>query len=186
MSNADDSSRRAEEPAKELPRGDHKVGYRKPPVEHQFKPGNNANPKGRGKGSRNRKLVIEEVLFEPITVREGGIAKKMSVLEAIVKKMASKALTGDNKAALAIIGLAHKEGLLTPELEEAVEENLTDTDKAILSDFMSSLGVPQPDLAVQVPLQPRQVSAEEHSSSEATPPASPEGKITRPVRNWKF
>src|SRR6266849_4632873 len=114
----------------------------KPPKAHQFKPGNNANPRGRKKGSRNRKLMIEEVLFEPITVREGDKVKKMAVLEAIIKKTANQALTGDHKAALTIIGLAHKEGLLTPEQNEMVEENLSETDKAILADFARRLGNP--------------------------------------------
>ena len=31
----------------------HKVGYRKPPVETQFKPGQSGNPNGRPKGSRS-------------------------------------------------------------------------------------------------------------------------------------
>jgi hypothetical protein len=63
----------------------------------------------------------------------------MSVLEAILKTIATKAPTGDNKAALTIISIAHKEGLLTPEQEEAVEENLTENEKAILSDLKRRL-----------------------------------------------
>ncbi len=36
--------------AKTKPKGDYEVGYGKPPAAHRFKPGNNANPKGRRKG----------------------------------------------------------------------------------------------------------------------------------------
>lgn len=54
----------------------------------------------------------------------------MSVLEAVLKKLLSKALTGDNKAALTTIGLAQREGILTPEQEEAVD-NLPESDMAI-------------------------------------------------------
>jgi hypothetical protein len=121
------------------PKVDYGVGYRRPPVEHRFKPGNNANPKGRKKKTRNRKLVISELLFEPITVREGGEVKQMSVLEAVLKKLLSKALTGDNKAALTIIGLAQREGILTPEQEEAVD-NLPESDMAIMQDAMKRFG----------------------------------------------
>ena len=56
--------------------------------------------------------------MELITLRSfggGDKVKKITVLEAIIKKTANRALTGDHKAALTIIGLAHKEGLLTPE-----------------------------------------------------------------------
>ena len=138
-SNAD----RSEAQGENAPSSNYEVGYGKPPKEFQFKPGNNANRRGRKKGSRNRKAVMEEVLFEPISVREGDKVKKISVLEAIIKKMANKALMGDNKAALTIVGLAQKEGLLTPAQEEMVEENLSDTDKAILADFARRHGAPE-------------------------------------------
>ena len=129
-------------PAETKAGGTCEIGRGKPPKAYQFQPGNNANPRGRKKGSRNRKLVIEETLFEPITVREGEKVRKMSVLEAIIKKTAHRALAGDHKAALTIIGLAHKEGLLTPEQHEMVEENLSESDKAILTDYARRLGNP--------------------------------------------
>jgi hypothetical protein len=84
-------------------------------------------------------VVISELLFEPITVREGGEVKQMSVLEAVLKKLLSKALTGDNKAALTIIGLAQRDGILTPEQEEAVD-NLPESDMAIMEDAMKRFG----------------------------------------------
>ena len=70
MSSADDHETQAtKHRAKKKPTGDYQVRYCRPPVEHRFKLGSNANPKGRKKGSKNHKLVIQEVLFEPITVR---------------------------------------------------------------------------------------------------------------------
>lgn len=134
---------RSEAQGENAPSRNYEVGYGKPPKEFQFKPGNNANRRGRKKGSRNRKTVIEEVLYEPISVREGDKVKKIPVLEAILKKMANKALMGDNKAALTIVGLAQKEGLLTPAQDAMVEDNLSETDKAILADFARRLGTPE-------------------------------------------
>ena len=125
------------------PTGDYGTGYCRPPKDHQFEPGNRANPRGRKKGSRNRKLVIQEVLFEPVAVRVGEEVKKMPALEAILKTTVNRALKGDHKAALTIIGLAQKEGLLTPEQNDAVEESLSDNDKAILADFKRRMGKPE-------------------------------------------
>jgi len=125
--------------AKPVPSTRHRVGYGRPPVEHRFKQGNNANPKGRKKKTRNRKVVISELLFEPINVREGGEVKQMPVLEAVLKKLLSKALAGDNKAALTIIGIAQREGVLAPEQEEAVD-NVSDGDMAIMQDAMERFG----------------------------------------------
>ena len=115
------------------PRGTTRSATASRRVAHQFKHGNKANPKGRRKGSRNRKLVIQDVMFEPVTVREGGEIRQMSALEAVIKKTLSKALAGDTKAALTIIGIAQKEGILTPEQEQAVD-NLSETDLAIMED----------------------------------------------------
>jgi Family of unknown function (DUF5681) len=123
---------------KNRPKRDYEVGYCKPPVAHQFKHGNRANPKGRRRGSQNRKLVIQDVMFELVTVREGDQIKQMSVLEAVLKKTLSKALAGDSKAALTMIGIAQKEGILTPEQEQAVDDFST-TDLAIMADVRRRL-----------------------------------------------
>src|SRR6478672_5273308 len=92
MTNTQDDTPPSDQPTKNRPKADYDVGYGKPPVAHRFKYGNKANPKGRKKGSRNRKVVIHEVFFEAVTVREGGEIRRMSALEAVLKKMLSKAL----------------------------------------------------------------------------------------------
>jgi hypothetical protein len=56
----------------------------------RFKQGNNANPRGRKKGSRNRKVVIHDVLFEAVTVREGGEIRQMSALQCRVRSVSKK------------------------------------------------------------------------------------------------
>lgn len=123
---ADDGTERA-------PKENYEVGYCKPPAAHRFKPGNKANPKGRTKGTRNRQLVIQEVLFEPVTVRDATGTRQMAALEAVLRKLLSKALGGDNKAAFTIVGIAQKEGFLTSEQEQAVKD-LSEIDRAILED----------------------------------------------------
>jgi hypothetical protein len=138
MTNTQDDTPPGDHPTKNRPKADYDVGYGKPPAAHRFKYGNKANPKGRKKGSRNRKVVIHEVFFEAVTVREGGEIRQMSALEAVLKKMLSKALAGDNKAALTIIGIAQKEGILTPD-EEQVVENLSESDLAIMEDVKRRL-----------------------------------------------
>ena len=136
---------------------DYHVGYGKPPVEHRFKPGKSANPRGRKKGKRNRKLVLEQVLFGPVTVREGegGKTHQITALEAVLKKMLAKALNGDNKAGLTVIGIAQRMGFLTPAQEEAVE-SLAETDDAIVQDVIRRLN-----------------GSDQGSADQPLPPASP-------------
>ena len=138
MTTTQDELMPGDRPAKNRPKGDYDVGYCRPPATHRFKLGNKANPKGRKKGSHNRKVVIREVLLQVVTVREGDTVKQMSALEAVLKKMLAKALAGDNKAALTIIGIAQKEGILTPEQEQVVDD-LSESDQAILEDVRRRL-----------------------------------------------
>jgi hypothetical protein len=186
MSRANDQGQApAEHPAKHRPKGDYDVGYCKPPAEHRFKHGNNANPKGRKKGSKNQKLVIQDVLFEPITVREGGEIRQMSKLEAVLKKTLTQALSGDKKAAFAIIGMAQKEGFLTPEQEQVVE-NLSESDAAIMEDLKRRLGSPQSEQTNNATLSPSLSSVSDAPQAARRPAATalPNSKlpmITRPL-----
>jgi hypothetical protein len=140
--------------AKRQPEGDYEVGYAKPPAEHRFKPGNNANPKGRRRGTKNRGVVIRDVLLEPITVRVGGETKQMSKLEALFEKTISEALAGDKKAAALIFAVAQKEGLLTPEQEEAAE-SLSETDAAVLEAYHQQFISGRPAQADGATIEPR-------------------------------
>jgi hypothetical protein len=124
MSNTKDSRQRARRRAKKI---DYEVGFCKPPRAHQFKPGNNANPKGRPKGTSKRKLLIRELLLESIPAREGNTVKRMSKLEAVLTQTINDALKGDHKSRLIVIGMAREDGLLTPQLVEAVEDNLSES-----------------------------------------------------------
>jgi hypothetical protein len=117
------------------------IGYGRPPRKHLFKIGNTAS-RGRKKGSKNKSLVIQKILFEPIKVKEGDKVKKMSLLEAIIRQTCHKALKGDHKAGLTVIGLAQKQGLMTPQQSEALEDGMSDGDKAILADFKKRMNKP--------------------------------------------
>lgn len=74
------------------------IGYRRPPTKTQFKKGDSGNPKGRPKGSKNVRTVLEQELAKPITITENGRKKTVPRLDAIVKRMVTEALQGDQKS----------------------------------------------------------------------------------------
>jgi hypothetical protein len=79
---------------------DYEVGYKKPPRHSQFKAGNCANPKGRGK----RKIpteaeIIRNVLNSPIEFCERGKSKRAPRIEIMIKRFGAAALKGDPGAA---------------------------------------------------------------------------------------
>jgi hypothetical protein len=74
------------------------IGYKKPPRQTQFKPGQSGNPTGRPKKRTSFAESIEKELNTRITVNEGGERRKITKLQAIAKQQTNKALNGDLKA----------------------------------------------------------------------------------------
>ena len=85
------------------------VGYRRPPVNRQFKPGQSGNPRGRPKGSKNFPTMFAEAMSRPVTVRDKkGKIRTLSKQELMVEVMVNKALAGDPKAFAMVVQFADK------------------------------------------------------------------------------
>ena len=93
------------------------VGYGRPPVNRQFKPGQSGNPRGRPKGSKNFGTMIAKVLSSPLQVREKGKTRTLTKQEGMIEVMTNKALAGDPKAFLTIVQLADKYGVFKRQAE---------------------------------------------------------------------
>ena len=77
------------------------VGYCKPPKHTQFKKGQSGNPSGRKK--RDRTVVdanpVRGVLLEDVIISFNGKKKRVTRIEALVRKFAGMAGNGDKAAA---------------------------------------------------------------------------------------
>ena len=87
---------------------DNEVGYRNPPKHTQFKKGQSGNPRGRPKGSRNVRTIINEMLNRTVTIKENGRARRVKFLEAFVHQLAVKALNGSTRDRIALFKLFHE------------------------------------------------------------------------------
>lgn len=85
--------------SKHRPSGNYVVGYKQPPVEYRFKPGQSGNQKGRPKGIRNTATEVSEILNQKIVVSTGERVRKMSVRQAILTRHAEAAIKGNIRAA---------------------------------------------------------------------------------------
>jgi hypothetical protein len=113
--------------------GDDEVGYGRPPKRTRFKPGQSGNPKGRPKGSKALTTLVQDELKRRIAVTEGGITKRMSKGEAIVKRLFSGALKGELKATVLISTLSRVDS----DNRLAVDEPLSASEERLLNDFLN-------------------------------------------------
>jgi Family of unknown function (DUF5681) len=106
----------------------YRVGYGKPPKQHQYQPGQSGNSKGRPKGAKSTSTLLRETLDRKIEVRTGATVRKVSVREAIMIRLAEAALKGDIKSAhfllqrYDIAAETAKPNVQDPDQYETVEE----------------------------------------------------------------
>ena len=116
---------------------DYEVGYKRPPKDTQFKPGQSGNPNGRPKGARNLKTDLADELQERIVLREGGERRTVSKQRAMLKRLMERALNGDTRAAHLIINMVAR--FLDQTEDEAHDTPLAETDLAILEAYEARL-----------------------------------------------
>jgi hypothetical protein len=111
---------------------DDSVGYGRPPRAHQFKPGQSGNPKGRPKGRKNEATMLDELLFQRIPVRQGGRELRMTVVEAMFRRLVEDALKGNIKAAGFLFNR-----LSAISSEQPQQAELMDDDQAVLKAYLN-------------------------------------------------
>jgi hypothetical protein len=84
------------------------VGFKKPPKHSKFKKGQSGNPKGRPKGSKSLKEVIDKAFWRLVQMKAGEIVSKVPALEASVNAIMAKAMHGDVKAFQCVVKLWDK------------------------------------------------------------------------------
>jgi hypothetical protein len=118
--------------------GDYEVGYGKPPKASQFKPGRSGNPKGRARGARSLRTILRREMAQTLTVTEDGKTRRLSKLEALVKRLFAKGLNGDLRALSELIKLLslHFPEHPDADAEDGVRHPLPDEDLALLRAFV--------------------------------------------------
>ncbi len=108
---------------------------RQPPVEHQWKPGQSGNKKGRKKGSKNRKTLVRAAQRKLHTMMRAGRPRKMLIDEIGLHNIAQDVKRGDRKAYLEWVEITDRFG----DRNEAVAsmQELLAEDQAILANLLA-------------------------------------------------
>jgi hypothetical protein len=112
----------------------YEIGYKRPPKSGQFKQGRSGNPKGRPKGSRNFVTLLEQELAQTIVVNENGRKRKITRLQAMVKRMVAGALQGEHRSLLTLIEVLRRTGRFE---DTSVDSLLPDNYEAILDSYVA-------------------------------------------------
>ena len=111
---------------------EYEVGYKRPPREYQFKPGQSGNPKGWPKKNKSFAEDIKDEMNELIQIQEQGKLKKITKQTALIKRLITDALSGKASAIKLLFPV-----LLSKDFEEKdFEEDLSQEDQAILEDYI--------------------------------------------------
>ncbi len=92
-----------------------KVGYKKPPKEHQFKPKNQTAARRNGGKRKEDDPDVAALLDKPLKVKRGGKSVRMHPHEAAMISLGKRALKGERRAAKEFLKQCEIAGLLTPQ-----------------------------------------------------------------------
>jgi hypothetical protein len=112
----------------------YEIGYKLPPKSGQFKKGRSGNPKGRPKGSNNFLTLLEQELGQSIVVNENGRKRKITRLQAMVKRMVAGALQGEHRSLLTLIEILRRVGRFE---DTDIDRLLPDDYEAILDSYVA-------------------------------------------------
>ncbi len=102
---------------------DYDVGYGKPPKAHQFKPGNQAARKNKGK-RKARGMTVQEALEKALKtkrkIRKGDKELSMTVAEIFGERIIQMVMTGNSRDLTKVMEIIqkHASGTLAQETEE--------------------------------------------------------------------
>jgi hypothetical protein len=115
---------------------DEKVGYKRPPKATQFKPGKPGNARGRPKRSHNLNADLVEMLSQVMTVREDGKTRRISRQAAILRRLLSQELQGDEKAIKLILSMRTKVDSTRQAADQQPEEEVSDADQVLFDNYV--------------------------------------------------
>ena len=87
---------------------DYEVGYKRPPIETRFRKGNNANPHGRPRGSKNLASLLDRALDAPVMVVEDGARRRLTKRDMVIAQLVDRSARADLRAIKILLDMLEK------------------------------------------------------------------------------
>jgi hypothetical protein len=120
---------------------EYKVGPGHPPKDHQYKPGQSGNPKGRKPKPPSMlpdlKRIFEDALSEKVTLKQGDKERTLTMAETGIKQLVAQYAKGDRHARRDVFTYAEKLGIDLVAGRKAIEEILAADHQAILDAYVA-------------------------------------------------
>ena len=121
---------------------DYDIGYGKPPRHTRFKKGQSGNPRGRPRGSKNLKTMLNDALNEPVVVAEEGGRRKITKREAIVTQLVNRSASADLRALKILLDtLRDIDGHSEPDTAE--NSGFSEADEKVIAQLRARLSAPE-------------------------------------------
>jgi hypothetical protein len=116
---------------------DYEVGYGRPPKQYQFKKGQSGNPRGRPRKKLNKKDVWDQIMSDPMYIREEGkAARVITKYEGLCQAHLTKAIKGHTGSAKFVIDEATRSGFGVEQDSDASALLLLPKDSLLQSDAL--------------------------------------------------
>jgi hypothetical protein len=93
----------------------YEVGFKKPPRENQFKPGQSGNPRGRPRGAKSTRTLFMETGNEKVKIIENGTPKNIPRREVMIRRLYDEAMRGNFRMIHTILQAEERFGLYSEE-----------------------------------------------------------------------
>ena len=111
---------------------DYEVGKGRPPKASRWKPGQSGNLRGRPKGSKNAASLASAELNRKVTATINGRKRQMTVSQIAYRRLADKAMAGDQKAFGFLLTLANH---IDSTESAATQPSSTEQDLKIIDEY---------------------------------------------------